>query len=100
MQACVTFLMGWETLLEMKFPAHPLRLVSKGLERPDVDIVNFGLIDTAERAMEAGHQFQREPVDVIFLYVTTYALTRRVRAKCKPRVNPDALLDIRIETVC
>jgi L-arabinose isomerase len=55
-----------------------VRVVSKRLERPDVEIINLGLIDSPERAMEAGHRFRREDVDVIFLYVTTYALSSTV----------------------
>ncbi|MCX6971864.1 MAG: arabinose isomerase [Verrucomicrobia bacterium] len=55
-----------------------VRAVSKKLERPDVEVVNLGLIDSPERAMEAGHRFRREDVDVIFLYVTTYALSSTV----------------------
>jgi L-arabinose isomerase len=49
-----------------------VRFVAKRLEQPDVEIINLGLIDSPERAMEAGHQFRREDVDVIFLHVTAY----------------------------
>jgi len=38
-------------------------------------VVNLGLIDTSQRSREAGHQC-REDIDVLFLYVTTYALFR------------------------
>src|SRR5690606_6612061 len=38
----------------------------------------LGLIDTPEKAMEAGHRFRREDVDLIFLHVTTYALSSTV----------------------
>ncbi len=38
------------------------------------DIVNAGLVDTADKAFEAGHRFRTEGVNIIFLYVTTYAL--------------------------
>ena len=55
-----------------------VRSVAERLERPDVEIINLGLIDSPESAMEAGHQFRREDVDVIFLYVTTYALSSTV----------------------
>ncbi|WP_375433764.1 arabinose isomerase [uncultured Hymenobacter sp.] len=41
-------------------------------------IVNAGLVDTPEKAFEAGSQFRREEVDLIFLYVTTYALSSTV----------------------
>ncbi|MGV3589624.1 MAG: arabinose isomerase [Adhaeribacter sp.] len=41
-------------------------------------IVNLGLIDTSEKAFAAGHAFRREDVDLIFLYVSTYALSSTV----------------------
>jgi len=44
----------------------------------DVEVVNLGLIDTAQKAMEAGHRFRQADVDLIFLYVTTYALSSTV----------------------
>lgn len=52
--------------------------VASRLKRPDVEIINLGLVDSPERAMDAGHQFRRQDVDVIFLYVTTYALSSTV----------------------
>ncbi|MCF0069194.1 arabinose isomerase [Dyadobacter sp. CY261] len=42
------------------------------------EIVNLGLIDTPEKALAAGHRFRQEDVDLIFLYVTTYALSSTV----------------------
>lgn len=55
-----------------------VQTVSARLARPNVEVVNLGLIDSPEGAMEAGHRFRREDVDVIFLYVTTYALSSTV----------------------
>ncbi|HEY1686879.1 MAG TPA: hypothetical protein VGG19_19110 [Tepidisphaeraceae bacterium] len=55
-----------------------LARVEQKLTRPDVEIVNLGLIDTPEKAMATGHQFRREDVDLIFLHVTTYALSSTV----------------------
>lgn len=52
--------------------------VAQKLARPSVEIVNLGLIDTPERAHEAGHAFRRADVDLIFLHVTTYALSSTV----------------------
>ena len=52
--------------------------VDARLQRPGVDVVNLGLIDSAGKAMEAGHAFRRADVDIIFLYVTTYALSSTV----------------------
>ena len=48
------------------------------IEDYDVEVVNLGLIDTAQKAMEAGHRFRQADVDLIFLYVTTYALSSTV----------------------
>ncbi len=53
-------------------------VVASRLERPGVEVVNLGLIDTPEKAMEAGHDFRQADVDLIFLYVTTYALSSTV----------------------
>lgn len=53
-------------------------VVHDRLKRPGVEIVNLGLIDTPEKALEAGHRFRREDVDLIFLHVTTYALSSTV----------------------
>src|SRR5260370_40266362 len=52
--------------------------VAKKLVPPGIEIVNLGLIDTPPKAFEAGHRFRREDVDLIFLYVTTYALSATV----------------------
>jgi L-arabinose isomerase len=45
---------------------------------PGVEVVELGLIDTAQRSREAGHQCRSEDIDVLFLYVTTYALSNTV----------------------
>ena len=55
-----------------------VRVVEQKLERPDVEVVNLGLIDNPVKALEAGHQFRAADVDIIFLYVTTYALSSTV----------------------
>jgi len=55
-----------------------VRVVEKKLARPGVEVVNLGLIDTPAKALEAGHQFRVADVDLIFLHVTTYALSSTV----------------------
>ncbi len=57
------------------------------LERPGIDVVNLGLVDTPEKGMAAGHNFRQSDVDLLFLHVATYALSSTVlpvvrRAKC------------------
>jgi L-arabinose isomerase len=55
-----------------------VRAVHKKLERPGVEVVNLGLIDNPVKALTAGHQFREADVDLIFLHVTTYALSSTV----------------------
>ena len=71
-----------------------VRAVSNNLERPDVEVVNLGLIDSPERAMEAGHQFRRDDGDVIFLYVTTYALSSTVLPVVRRAKVPVIILNL------
>jgi L-arabinose isomerase len=49
--------------------------VAQKLGRPGVRIVNAGLVDNLDRAHAAGREFRRQEVDIIFLHVTTYALS-------------------------
>lgn len=63
--------------LEARLKGYLARASAK-LARPGVEIVNLGLIDTPQKAMNAGHDFRRKDVDLIFLYVTTYALSSTV----------------------
>ena len=78
-----------------------LRTTEKRLARPGVEVVNAGLIDNPVKAMEAGHYFRAQDVDLIFLYVTTYALSSTVlpvvqRAKVPViilNLQPDAAID-------
>lgn len=55
-----------------------LHRVGAKLARPGVELVNLGLIDNPDRAQAAGREFRRRDVDLIFLHVTTYALSSTV----------------------
>ena len=52
--------------------------VAKQIERPGVRVVNLGLMDTTEKSFAAGHELRGADVDLVFLYVTTYALSSTV----------------------
>jgi L-arabinose isomerase len=71
-----------------------LEVVKKKLERPDVEVVNLGLIDTPPKALEAGHRFRQEDVDLIYLYVTTYALSSTVLPVVQRAKVPVIILNI------
>jgi L-arabinose isomerase len=55
-----------------------LQRVADKLQRPGVEVVNLGLIDSPEKAAAAGHRFRQADVDLLFLYITTYALSATV----------------------
>ncbi|RYG05935.1 MAG: arabinose isomerase [Chitinophagaceae bacterium] len=55
-----------------------IKEVEKLISNKEAEIVNLGLIDNTEKAFDAGHDFRRQDVDIIFLYVTTYALSSTV----------------------
>lgn len=68
--------------------------VEAKLARPGVDVVNLGLIDTPEKALEAGHQFRQADVDIIFLYITTYALSSTVLPVVRRAKVPVIILNL------
>lgn len=45
-----------------------VNVVADRIRRPGIEVVNLGLIDTPPKALDAGHRFRREDVDLIFLY--------------------------------
>ena len=55
-----------------------LKEVEKKLSAISSGVINAGLVDNTDKAFEAGLKFRREDVDVLFLYVTTYALSSTV----------------------
>lgn len=55
-----------------------LQIVEQQLSQIAPGIINAGLVDTPDKAFAAGKLFKTEDVDLIFLYVTTYALSSTV----------------------
>ncbi len=79
--------------LEDRLRGYTQRVAEK-LERPGVQVVNLGLIDTPEKAFAAGHDFRRADVDLIFLYVTTYALSSTVLPVVRRAKVPVVILNL------
>jgi L-arabinose isomerase len=52
--------------------------VEREIANPNRNIINLGLIDTPQKALEAGHSCRRNDVDILLIYVTTYALSATV----------------------
>ena len=78
-----------------------LNIVEEKLTKIHPAVVNAGLVDNIDKAFLAGRQFKTEDVDIIFLYVTTYALSSTVlpvvqRAKVPViilNLSPEAAID-------
>jgi L-arabinose isomerase len=71
-----------------------LGTVEKRLQGFGAEIVNLGLIDNTEKAYDAGHEFRKQDVDLIFLYVTTYALSSTVLPVVKRAKVPVIVLNL------
>jgi L-arabinose isomerase len=86
-----------------QFPGLEARLigyihdVEQRLSAPDRDIINLGLIDTPERALEAGHRARRDDIDFLVLYVTTYALSSTVLPLVRRAKVPVLVLNLQPE---
>src|SRR6266566_192229 len=68
--------------------------VAQRLERPGIRVINLGLVDSPEKAQDAGHAFRRHDVDLTFLYVTTYALSSTVLPVVRRARVPVILLNL------
>src|SRR5215469_4078382 len=68
--------------------------VAKRLESTQVEVINLGLIDTPEKSLAAGHEFRKADVDLIFLYVTTYALSSTVLPAVRRAKVPVIILNL------
>jgi len=52
--------------------------VAEKLKEDGAELINFGLVDSPVAAMQTGHAMRAADVDIVFLYVTTYALSSTV----------------------
>ena len=75
-----------------------IEIVAQKINAFDTEVVNLGLIDTPEKAVEAGHQFRQADVDIIFLYVTTYALSSTVLPVVQRAKVPVIILNLSPES--
>jgi L-arabinose isomerase len=74
-----------------------LAKTAKKLGRPGVRVVNLGLVDNPVKALQAGHRFREADVDLIFLHVTTYALSSTVLPVVRRAKVPVVILNLQPE---
>jgi L-arabinose isomerase len=71
--------------------------VAERLERPGVSLTNLGLVDTPQGSREAGHRCRRQDIDVLFLYVTTYAVSDTILPLVRHAGVPVIVLNLQPE---
>ncbi len=79
--------------LEDRLKGYSQQVVEQ-LEQAGAQVVNLGLIDTPEKALAAGHDFRAADVDLIFLHVTTYALSSTVLPVVRRAKVPVIILNL------
>jgi len=71
-----------------------IKIAEERIKGFDCEVVNLGLIDNHEKAIVAGHDFRKGDVDIIFLYVTTYALSSTVLPVVQRAKVPVVILNL------
>lgn len=71
-----------------------LQTVDEKLSALHPAVVNAGLVDSVDKAFAAGKRFRAEDVDLIFLYVTTYALSSTVLPVVQRAKVPVVILNL------
>ncbi|RZF59829.1 arabinose isomerase [Sphingobacterium corticibacterium] len=71
-----------------------LSSVEERLTKVHPNILNIGLVDNVDKAFAAGRYFREECVDLIFLHVTTYALSSTVLPVVQQAKVPVIILNL------
>ncbi len=68
--------------------------ISNRLKQNEAEIIDAGLVDTIEKARDAAELFKKEDVSLIFLYVSTYALSSTVLPVVQKTKVPVIILNL------
>lgn len=68
--------------------------ISDRLRRPGIEVVDLGMIDSPEKAINAGHALRKADVDIIFLFAATYALSSTVLPIVRRAKVPVVILNL------
>lgn len=71
-----------------------LSVVENKLFEIHPSVINAGLVDCVDKAFETGRLFSTQDVDIIFLYVSTYALSSTVLPVVKKAKVPVIILNL------
>ena len=79
--------------LEERLKAYTAQVETR-VAQTGAEVVNLGLIDTPEKAVNASHRFRQADVDLILLHVTTYALSSTVLPVVRRAKVPVIILNL------
>jgi L-arabinose isomerase len=71
-----------------------LSTVQAKLQSPGRDVINFGLVDSPERAIAVGHEARTQDIDILVIYVTTYALSSTILPAVRRAKVPVLVLNL------
>ncbi len=70
------------------------RQIKEKVESFGVDVLDAGMVDTPEKARKAAHYLKTGDVDIVFLYISTYALSSTVLPVAQEVKAPVILLNL------
>ncbi|MBK5196491.1 MAG: L-fucose/L-arabinose isomerase family protein, partial [Proteiniphilum sp.] len=70
------------------------REIKKKMEQPGVEVVDAGMVDNRDKATAAIELFNRNQVELIFLFVSTYALSSTILPIARQVKSPFVILNL------
>ncbi len=80
--------------LKERLEGYQARIAAIIASSGDIDLVDAGLVDNPERSRAVGSLFRQQQVDVVFLYISTYALSSTVLPVAQATNVPIVVLNI------
>jgi L-arabinose isomerase len=77
---------------------HNNSVICQRLQASGTEVVNVGLVDSPGKAVDVGHRFRQEDVELLFLHVATYALSSTVLPVVRRCKTPVVLLNLAPES--
>ena len=71
-----------------------LQQIKSGIQNMDATVVYAGMVDSPDKARQAADYLKSENVDIVFLYISTYALSSTVLPVAQQLKAPVILLNI------
>jgi L-arabinose isomerase len=71
-----------------------LSVVAQKIDAPSRTVINLGLVDSVSNGMAAAHRCRQEDVDVLLVYVSTYALSSTLLPLLRRNRVPVILLNL------